>query len=486
MLVQQFQFLEGANTNVSPLLQPPNSCPILNGVDPAWKLGALNKDTGYSKVGDTLQSGKSVTGLFNFRQTASTQKILATINNSAGTNLTLKYNNAGTWTDIVVGSTWDGYEDSKVEMEQFLGYCFFVGYDSTDGVFLPVASLTGTTFSTSANVTSMPQGKYMVRYRDRLYVINAYASATAYPYRAYFSSIPSSGAITWTPTDLIDTGDYGDELTGGGVNWDRLMLFTRYEAIMYDQSQKKKAWETGCSNHRTIKNSGPYMFWANTDGIWRSSGGQPENVGGPVIDFLRAGSPVNFFAEIVDRKYYLYVGTVTVNGTAYTNCTLIYDIPTQMWWWRESADNFTAFAKYNDSGTTRLYMGAADGDVHDKGKYTDSTLKTSDNGSAIHSDFECAPIYLGNMTFEKEIMKLTAYAERAGGLKLKGRVIDRNSRALTPYQPLGELRNYVNSFDIDISKGVFLQIAGFEYSSLPYWSYYGHEFEIQKYSEILK
>ena len=215
----------------------------------------------------------------------------------------------------------------NVEMEDFIGYCFFVGYGATDG-FLPVGSLTGTTFSTSVNVTSMPGAKYIVRFRDRLYIGNCDITGTPYPYRVYYSSVPSAGAITWTPaTDFLDV-DYSEEITGLSENWDRLMVFTEYSVYTYDQDQKKKVWDLG-GYHRTIKNYGEYMFFANMDNVWLSTGGYPQAIGGKVRDFIRGTDMRSAFAEVVDEEYHLYLGNVTVNGISYANCALIYDIPTQ-------------------------------------------------------------------------------------------------------------------------------------------------------------
>src|SRR3990167_8583416 len=92
-------FVKGANQAINPLLIDDNALKVQNGMVTSHKLGALLKRLGYQRVANVAEASKSITGLFNFRQSASTQKILATVNNSAGTNLTLKYNNAGTWTD---------------------------------------------------------------------------------------------------------------------------------------------------------------------------------------------------------------------------------------------------------------------------------------------------------------------------------------------------------------------------------------------------
>lgn len=485
-------FLGGAQANISPLLQESTQPSVVCACRFDHKFGAVTKDVGYSRVGDVIQANKSITGLYHFIQSPTVNKVLATANIAAGTNLQLKYNNAGTWTNIDVGSTWDAFEDCKVEMVGFIGYCFFVGYDSTDNVFLPVASLTGTTFSTATNVTGMPQGKYVIRYRDRIYVINSYYGATAYPFRVCFSSVPVAGAITWTvASDFFDV-DFGYELTGAGENWDKMVLFTDYDCYFYDQSSLKKAFSIGCSAHRTIKNYGQYMVWANGDGVWLSTGGQPQNIASPVMDFIRGATPRNFFAEVIDEEYILHVGNVTVNGYSYTNVELHFNFVNSSWWWREDYNSMTCFAKYNDSGVIRRYMGDTVGTVWDKAKYTDTTLISADGvytafaGYDISSILELPPMHLGTLDTEKALRKLTAYAERAQGVTLQGRVLDRNTRVLTPYKPIGKLNNFITTFDINLDKGVLLQLMLTETSKNPYWSFYGVSLDINKFSKINK
>ena len=53
-----------------------NQLIICNGVDNTFKDGLLIKDLGYEKIGDTLQTGKEITGMFDFRQSSTIQKIL--------------------------------------------------------------------------------------------------------------------------------------------------------------------------------------------------------------------------------------------------------------------------------------------------------------------------------------------------------------------------------------------------------------------------
>lgn len=471
-------FIEGAYTDVGVISIPQNALWIQDNCITSYKLGAILKRPGYERIGIAIQANKSITGLHNFRQSATTQKMLCTVNNSADTALQLFYSTGGNWTEVTDAETaWDTFEDSKVEMEDFLGYCFMVGYDATDAVWLPLRTFTTTTLGTTMT-TSMPQAKYIKRYRDRLYLANCYSSATAYPYRVYFSSVPSAGSITWTPaSDFIDV-DYSEDIKGIGENWDRFIIFTEYSAYMYDQDTKKKVWDVGCSNHRTIRNSGAYMFWANMDGVWISTGGRPENIAGRIIDFIRAADMTTAFAEVIDEEYHLYLGSVSVNGVSYSNCALIFNIPTKTWRWHEYFDTMTVFGTFYSGGEDYLYMGASDGDVHRLGKYTDATLLTADavvsgTGQPIHSWFMTGGIDFGSPQMEKEIDKIFAYADRAQGLILKSRVIDRNTMALSEFKQMGRCDKYINEFQCNPKKGNFLQIEGVENGVQQYWSLFG-------------
>ena len=491
--IHRYNHIEGGDTQTSMFLMNPNSLRNANGVNVTHELGAILKDPGYVKVGNTAEAGKSILGMFDFIQVPGTQKTLITVDDSTSADTQLFYNNAGTWTEIGAAQTdWTNFATMNVEMESFIGYCFFVGHGSTDG-FLPVGSLTGTTFSTSTNVTSMAQGKYIKRYRDRLYVANARSGGTNYPFRVYFSSVPSAGSITWTAaTNFFDVG-YSEEIKGLAENWDMLVIFTEDRAYYYNQTAKKKLWDEGCTSHRSIKNNGASMFWVSRNGVFRSNGGgTPENISGQVQDFFRNANTANSFAEIVDEEYHIYLGTVTVRDITYTNLKMVYNIPLNSWRWRElgvgktSPTAMTIFAKISDktNDSSRLYMGNASGIVSDQSKYTDSTVYATDeavstafDGIPIHSRFELAPFVVNPETM-KSVRKVIAYAERAQGLKLNYRVIDSSLTDISPYQPLMQLDRYINEGLLSLPAGSILQIEGTENGSSPYWKYFGASYDI--------
>lgn len=464
-------FLQPPTTELSHFLLGDNQLAIANGCNPSYKRGVLTKDLGYTLVGSTIQAGKAITGLHHFRQSSTVRKMLATVNNSGDTALQLFYSTGGAWTELTDAETaWSGYEDALVEMEDFIGYCFFVGYDATDDVFLPNRTLTGTTFGTT-NTTSMPQGKYIRRYRDRLYVANCY-NGSAQPYRVYFSSVPSAGAITWTPaSDFFDV-DYSEAITGIEQNWDQLMVFTELSAYAYNRTELKKVWDVGCIQHRSIRNIGGYMIWASKDNVWASTGGRPVPIGNDIQELIRQATIASCRAEVVDNEYHLYLGNTQANGLSYSNCLATYNIDTGMWRWRELADGITALALFTSSGRNYLYLGANDGDVHVKGKYTDAALATSDNGAPIKSHFRTKAYDFGDPSVLKKIVKTIAYAESGLGLTLYYRVFDKGQEAIQDFRRIGPVSGIINEFSAGL-EGHFIQFEGREMSSNQPWKFHG-------------
>jgi hypothetical protein len=318
----------------------------------------------------------------------------------------------------------------------------------------------------------MPTAKYIKRYRDRIYIANCF-NVSAQPYRVYYSSTPTAGAITWTTaSDFFDI-DYSEGITGMEQNWDRLMVFTEYSAYMWTFDTKGKVWDIGCSNHRTIKNHGAYMFFANMDGVWVSTGGFPENISGRIADYIRSADMTSVFAEIIDEEYYLYLGSVTVNGVTYSNCAVVFNIPTGTWRVEEYYDTLSILAKFYTGGEDYLFMGATDGEVHKRGKYTDATFVSSDDGQPIHAWFQTGAMSFGTPFNTKKIDKIVAYSDRAQGLMLKAAVYDRNALTLKGFDKLGTLSKVINEFQCNPSAGNFIQIEGVENSTNPYFSLFG-------------
>lgn len=497
MLIPLFNFLKGLNSQISAFLHGLDGLAALSGGNISRKLGAILKDVGYYREGAQLQDGKSILGLYDFHQNSTTQKLLATVDDATSDDTQLFYKiPAGSWIEVTAAETaWANVAGAKVEMVGFIDRAFIVGHSAVDG-FLPIATFTGTTFSTAdANLTSMPQGKFIVDYKDCLYVLNVRYGSANYPYRAVKSTIVTAGAITW-PTDLtnIIDFDFGHEITGAMEAFDKLFVWTEYDTWYWDNSEKRRIWAYGCSAHRTIQRKGSYLFWADGEAVYLSTGGQPIPISGPIEDYIKgASNPRDFFATIVDEEYILYVGTVEVDGISYSNCEVIFNIATSTWRVRENGSPLTAYAKYNVSGSFRRLMGDNDGNVWHKSKYSDATIYGADEvivgssaGKDISAFIELPPLHMDAPSVAKDTKQIVVYALRAQGVRVRMRRIDSNTRILNEYQTIGELTKYINTFEVDCKKGELIQLSFAETSKNPYFSILGVEFDVQRSSNTLK
>lgn len=492
-MVGFFNFTDGANPALSPFLLPATSLASLINCNIHRNIGSITKELGYSRVENQLRVGKNINSVYDFRSAASTQRTLATLNNAADTATELYTRTTGAWSEITAAESSWILANVEVDFETFVGFAFAVGYSETANDFIISASIDSTgTFSIATNVTSMPRAKYIRRYRDRLYIANCKVGGTIYPFRVYFSTIPSAGTITWQSVDFIDV-DFADEITGIEVNFDRLFIFTETNTYFYDQTQLKLAWDIGCPSHRTLATTSVNLVWANQYGAWVSvQGGFPQNIGGPIIDYLRASSaPEDWFAEMVEEEYWLYIGTITVDGETYENACWIWNFQTSSWRLRLFPSPIKSFARVLSSNQFRMFMGDADGQIWNYSKYTDTTpiyadkyINSYSSAIPIPSRFELAAFKLETYDQTIYIDEVITYANRASNLNIMARVIDKNTRQLTDYRTLGSITKYQQDFRGKQVQGTLIQLKGTEVSKNPPWEFYGCEVNLTKSSDL--
>jgi hypothetical protein len=455
---------------------------ICNGVNPSWKIGSLLKDLGYSKIGGDIITGKTITGLHNFIQVPGTQYLLSTLNNAGNTATGLYYNNAGIWTLITNSDTTWTTPNTLVEMEDYIGYCFMVGYVPSTSTFISSASLTGTTFSTSTQVTNMPKAKYIKKYQSQIYIANCNNGGTNYPFRVYFSTVPIAGSITWLPAANFFDVDYSEQITALGSNWNKLLIFTQYGCYFYDNTPSlQKQWDTGCVNHRTLKNFEGYTFWASKENIWVSTGGRPNSIGDDILQLILNSDATKWTAEVVDREYNIYLGSTSANGIGYSNCVATYNILTKMWRWREYYDQIGVLSKYTLNSITSgsdnfrdfLIFGNYNGQIMKKSKYTDITPIYSDNGQPIFSHFRTKALDMGRRDVLKAITKATVYSNYAQNVMMRYRIINTNQELLMPFTDMKNLKKVINKVLDAKIEGNFIQFEGKEASINQTWEFNG-------------
>jgi hypothetical protein len=162
----------------------------------------------------------------------------------------------------------------------------------------------------------------------------------------------------------------------------------------------------------------------------------------------------------------------------------VYNIPTGTWRVEEYYDTITTLAKFYSGGQDYLYMGASDGEVHKRGKYTDVTFVPTDDGYDITTLFLTGALSFGNPSVKKEFGKIIAYSDRAQGLMLKARVFDNSVSSIMNFNKLVYLKNYITEAQVNPNSGNLLQIEGTESGSKSYYSLFGFSININQDSKF--
>lgn len=160
------------------------------------KIGSAKRRDGYEKVARTIEHGNDSLGAIVYRY-FSNNKIIAAINNTAGTAATVRYLDTDDyWTDIITNAA----PNTRFQMLNDLDKLYVAGC-SDNNIYHPLTTVDSTLVaSTSSNVYTAPACKFIAEYNNELYAINCYLNGKYYPDRFYRSS-PPLGAIDFIQTD---------------------------------------------------------------------------------------------------------------------------------------------------------------------------------------------------------------------------------------------------------------------------------------------
>ena len=412
----------GTVTEVIDALLPDNTFRLIQNMD-SDVIGALRVRKGTTAIGDQLVDGKSVKGLYNFRDsgTGANSQQIAGIDNSGGTQAVLKYNNAGTWTDISGGTSYTA--GAKFRFATFLDLAFIV-----NSAFDAVKSWSGSGALGTSQLTSVPVGQFINVFKSRLYI----AGTSANPDRVYFSSIPDiSGNITWTTaTDWLDVNPSDGMNITGLANTGTLLLIFKERALYRWNGRATDAdlvVDIGTTSQESVASRNGATYFFNPYGIWITDGGYPIRISKPIqrwIDAISSSYHASVAGVCDDDHYYCSVGDVTVDGVAYANVVLTYTISTKTWSVRTYPEQITSFANYiGSSGQYGVMAGNDDGDV------LDYNVGSTDAGSPISYRTKSKKLDFGAFAFVKEFSDVFMYADKLPGAQLFITVEDGAPRA---------------------------------------------------------
>ena len=349
------------------------------------KVGALTKRKGYSRFASQPTADKTTYGLGQFNDmSGDTVEQLFVQNNAGDTQGVIYYNNGGTWT----AAKSDDTASKKSRFISFIDYVF-----RANGADVIASSANGSSWGTTNSPATITP-KYGAVFQDRVYFANGNSSNRS---RFWFSSLPSSGSITWsTGTDWVDVNpDDGDQITGLENNGNRLLIFKNRALYRwtFGQVEADRLIGVGTSSSESIKTNLDVgiTFFANPNGIYAYSGGRPRLLSRKIDDIIKAVTDwTEVYAEVDEDHYYLSVGNISLEGRTYSNVVLCYHISLDAWTMYTTATPVRFMARLIESGVVEnIYFGSTTGRTY---KFLDTN---ADDGSDIAAYFRSKEFVLG-------------------------------------------------------------------------------------------
>lgn len=342
LLFYEFNLAQGLNLGVNEYLNKSGECREALGCDFS-NVGTLARFPGYSTYGTGLDAS-NVLGLYDFKTVSG-----AATKWLAKTGTVLYYDDGGTWTSAETGLT-----DAE-EMTFCTHLDTVIAGSASDA---PIKSTDG--ISWSALGGTPPTAKYWLTFDNKVYALNN----DGYTSRMRWSD---DGTIeTWTATNIQDVATnigVGDEITGGTVNNNSLIVFKNYSTWLWDTYSLTTLNTTvGCRAPKSIATIDNYTFWLSHKGVYASTGGKPFRISNAVKPFIDGitdiTAPVGW-AE--DNFYYLYIGT----SNSVTNCLLIYDLDNNAWSYKQMGVAVKQATSLTTSANVRnMYFGDTAGQVY--------------------------------------------------------------------------------------------------------------------------
>lgn len=383
-------------------------------------LGMAIQRSGTTVLGATVASNTTCSGLFQYIDSAgSTNRLFAKF---------------GTTTYVYNGTTWTSLGESlssaKCRFAQFLNLAFRVGGGST------TVSSTGAGFG-STNCSGAPSGKFIMPYKQRLYI----AGDTTYPDRLFFSSIASStSTITWNQTtQYLDVNpEDGNNITGLAKVSNLLLIFK--ERAMYrwngTSTDPDIVVDIGTTSQESIAQVKGTVYFFNPSGIFATNGGYPMEISRPIYNWIQ-GMSASYYTEVSgfgdEDHYYCNIGTTTVNGRTFTNTWLVYTISSQNWHVYTFADSFRFMTRYINSSSAVTYVGGDTG-----GDVQTLFSGNTDNTAPIVYEYEAKDEDWGSNASTKCITELAVFMKQGLGGTVS---ISEDGK---PYESVGKINNAVS------------------------------------------
>ena len=423
-----FDLSGGMDSQTSKIFIKNNECELIQNYH-LDNVGSLTKRNGIAYlIGQTVDN-MNILNMFYFKDSQGTDysNVLVAVNPTGAATSVIKKISSNAWANSQTGNI----ASAIPYFTTFIDYVF-----RTNGSDAMASSADLSSWgTTNCLATLLP--KYCCVWEDRIYAAND-NSATKYPSRLYWSSLPSGTplAVTWNAaTQYADINpDDNDNITWIEPCGKKMLIF-KNKALYnwtFGQVVPDKIVDIGTPQGLTVKKIGGMVFFLgnhnNKYGVYAYTGEtQPILISKKVKPFIDAISTItDCRAEVNDDHYYLYIGDVTVAGITYGNTMLVYTLSTKSWHIETYPFEVKSMARFERKtlGTTEIYddiyLGDDDGFVYRKGTGTSDYLGTTAkpiNGKIITKEYP-----LPSFPLASNLDNLYFLAYQATGSKVNYRI----------------------------------------------------------------
>lgn len=391
MQPQEFKQVDmsGGMIDASVILAPDNTVSLMLNADADTEVGSAVSRLGSSIVGTQLVASTNVLGLWQHIDvdTPSNNKLLATINASGGATSVI-YNVESGLTEQT-GLT----ASKKMRFLTYLGATLALNGADAERSYTSAGWITTGGAFDLANMPSSNKVNLCIEFLDRVYATGDIAALN----RVYYSSTPTSGAISWTIGNGyvdIEAEDNGGAMTAVAKVPGYILFFKERSMHRWNFSSAfpESLIQVGTpSQESVIMGGGLCAFYSNSNegakGFYITDGGRPkcisQDTNRPIkkwVDAITSSNEANIAGWATDRYFCWSVGDLTVDGENYTNVVFKYNRILNQWTIRTYPNEFKIFAQYLSNSVNTIVGGADDGSVYriDKSStYFDSAGSTS-------------------------------------------------------------------------------------------------------------
>ena len=411
----------GIIQKVDNLLVPRNSVPFAINLLFSETLGRAVVREGTALIGAQIANGKNILGIHQFILSSGTKYFLTVVDGAS--NSALYRLVTTTWTSESVA----GAKAVKHRFLTYLDTCMVL--DGTN----QTSSADGNTWVTTAgnlDIGNCPAGNLAIEWHDRVYV----AGVTSYLDRLYYSSIPTTGEISWTSGNgYIDIEPYEGQgaIVGLGKVPGYILIFKERALKRWNGSSTfpDDLSTIGASSQESIVIGKRTCFFFSASGkksigFYETNGESTIKISRPIQTIIEAisSSTYSSIAGYSDGEIVMWnIGDIAYDGITYSNVVALYHIDSKTWSLLSFPTEFKVFCQYIDGTTLKIAAGNDDGEIIEIFTGEKDNITGSLN-IPIQFAIQYHPQEFGSRGRIKEIVKIVPYVNEGLSCKLAVRV----------------------------------------------------------------